>query len=205
MHYECIGQEMRGSSMEERERGEEERGYQRGGEDYYGGFAEIDGSSEVLRMKMDAMTWAAKAKDAEVAALQAAIREGRDRERRLEAELAGLKARLERAELAEEHLAAEIADLEADAFERASWTERAFEEVACGRLEGVRLQAQSEEGQRAAARRNSRKHGRGVGSRNMLLCICFNMERNSRDESQQLIENERVTQAPGGRVDLRVA
>ncbi|MCO5565001.1 hypothetical protein L7F22_018671 [Adiantum nelumboides] len=117
MQCECTGQEIRDSTMEERLTSE--RGDQRGEEDYYGGFAEIDGSSQVLRMKMDAMMWAAKAKDAEVAALQAAVREGRDRERRLEAELAGLKARLERAELAEEHLAAEIADLEADAFERA--------------------------------------------------------------------------------------
>ncbi|KAI5076271.1 hypothetical protein GOP47_0008336 [Adiantum capillus-veneris] len=167
-------QEMMRSNMEERfmidrgdmeERGEKELLQRR--EDYYEGFAEIDGSSQVLRMKMDAMTWAAKAKDAELAALQAAIREGRDRERRLEAELAGLKARLERAELAEERLAAEIADLEADAFERARTHKRQVNELV-GELREKQKQLVDARGQLrmhvgAGAGMNNNKNAGGSG------------------------------------------
>lgn len=78
-----------------------------------------DGDLEALRMKMEAMTWTAKAKDAEVAAMQAQLREGRERERRLEAELARVKSRLERVEIAEERLAIDMAELEAEALESA--------------------------------------------------------------------------------------
>ncbi|KAH7430382.1 hypothetical protein KP509_09G096400 [Ceratopteris richardii] len=85
----------------------------------YEALAEIDGSSEVLKLKMDAMTLAVMSKDAEIAALQAAVREGRERERSLQMEMAALQSRLENAVIAEERLAAQIAELEAEAFQRA--------------------------------------------------------------------------------------